>query len=64
MEVPRLCVAPHSRVNSTSKESKYGMWTLKRPFRPTQYYFGTETKPYREFAKRHVDALEARRTNR
>lgn len=40
------------------------MWTLKRPFRPTQYYFGTETKPYREFAKRHVDALEARRTNR
>jgi hypothetical protein len=30
-----------------------------RPLRPTQYYFGTETRPHREFGKRwFVDALE------
>lgn len=41
------------------RATRFGMWTLKRPLRPTQYYFGTETKPYRHFAKRwHVDALE------
>jgi hypothetical protein len=40
-------------------ERKYGMWQLKQPLRPTRYYFGTETKPYRSLGKReYVKALE------
>jgi 5-methylcytosine-specific restriction endonuclease McrA len=40
-------------------ESKLGVWQVKRPLRPTLYYFGTATKPYREFGKRwYADALE------
>ena len=41
------------------RETKYGVWTVKRLLRPTQYHFGTETRPYREFGKRwYIDALE------
>jgi hypothetical protein len=40
-------------------EPKYGMWKLKQPLRPTRYYFGTETKPYRDLSKReYAKALE------
>jgi hypothetical protein len=40
-------------------ERTYGMYELKQPLRPTRYYFGTETKPYKDFGKReYADALE------
>jgi hypothetical protein len=40
-------------------ETRYGVWKLERPFRPTKYYFGTEATPYRQLSKRcHADALE------
>jgi 5-methylcytosine-specific restriction endonuclease McrA len=40
-------------------ETRYSVWKLERPFRPTRYYFGTETTPYRQLSKRwYTDALE------
>jgi 5-methylcytosine-specific restriction endonuclease McrA len=51
-------VATRSR-SLLQKDTKYGVWKVKRPLRPTQYYFGTETRPYRELGKRwYADALE------
>ena len=41
------------------KETKYAVWQVERPLRPTQYYFGTETRPSRELGKRwYTEALE------
>lgn len=40
-------------------ETRYGMWLVKQPLRPTKYHFGTEAKPYRVLSKREYnEALE------
>jgi len=42
-----------------TRETRYGMWIVSQPLRPKKYWFGTDTKPYREFKKSwYVDALE------
>jgi hypothetical protein len=50
---------PRDRRKVLNVEPKYGMYQLKQPLRPTRYYFGTQTKPYRYFRKReYAKALE------
>jgi DNA-directed RNA polymerase subunit RPC12/RpoP len=40
-------------------ESRYNVWKIKYPLRPTKYHFGTEAKPYRELSKRcYTEAVE------
>lgn len=44
-------------------ESRYNVWKIKYPLRPTRYHFGTEAKPYRELSKRwYTEAVERQGT--
>jgi hypothetical protein len=50
---------PRSTRKLLDVERTYGMWELKQPLRPRRYWFGTETKPYRDLTKReYAKALE------
>jgi hypothetical protein len=50
---------PRPARNLLAREMRYGMWIISQPFRPKKYWFGTDTKPYREFKKSwYGDAVE------
>jgi 5-methylcytosine-specific restriction endonuclease McrA len=52
-----------ARAQLLDLERNYSVWKVKRPLRPTQYYFGTEHQPYRVFSRKwYVDAHERQAT--